>query len=544
MNNMKSKNKWIAVAIMTTMACTPFLSSCGDDEPSKSGSQTTHGTGGNSGGNSGGSTGNGISKTKTYTVRGVSFNMIEVEGGSFIMGATPEQGNEAKDNEKPTHQVTLNDYYIGECEVSIALWSAVMGERPYNTNGEDINYPAYNVSWNDCQNFIGKLNELTGERFRMLTEAEWEYAAKGGKRSKGYKYSGSDNISDVAWWNMGDPWHFSKHHIGLLRANELGIHDMSGGVREWCHDQYAPYTNSQQTNPTGPNATTSALRVCRGGCWESDATECRVTYRSSHSNYGRGKPIGLRLALSTINGIPDIDIPPIKREVFTINGVKFNMIIVDGGSFTMGATSDDEYALDNEFPAHKVTLSTYKIGETEVSRELWRAVMGNDPSIYNSYQSNNLKLPVNNVSWNSCQDFVTKLSQQTGKPFRLPSEAEWEFAARGGKRNRGYLYPGHETIYSSIYYSETIGNVDEQDSNELEIRGFLDNVSEWCADWYGPYSSSAQTNPTGALSGSERVYRGNWSHYRGAFYIPSRSSARFKQNPSKSYENYGIRLAL
>ena len=161
-----------------------------------------------------------VEDSKTYTVNGVSFTMIGVEGGTFTMGATSEQGSDAYDDEKPTHQVTLNSYYIGETEVTQALWQAVMGSNPSYFTG-NLQRPVEEVSWGDCQTFIKRLNKLTGENFRLPTEAEWEYAARGGKESKGYKYSGSNTIGDVAWY--GDNSSSKTHAVKTKQPNELGI---------------------------------------------------------------------------------------------------------------------------------------------------------------------------------------------------------------------------------------------------------------------------------------------------------------------------------
>ena len=223
---------------------------------------------------------------------GISIDMVRVEAGTFTMGATPEMENPFGD-EKPTHQVTLtNDYYIGKYEVTQALWQAVTGNNPSNYKGDNL--PVEYVSWNDCQEFISKLNRITGKTFRLPTEAEWEYAARGGKKSIGYQYSGSNNISDVAWYddNSGD----KTHAVGSKQANELGIYDMSGNVLEWCQDWYGSYSSSSQVNPTG--ATSGSIRVFRGGSWDFDAWACRSSFRNSDSSGTRGNSLGLRLVLS------------------------------------------------------------------------------------------------------------------------------------------------------------------------------------------------------------------------------------------------------
>ncbi len=229
---------------------------------------------------------------QTFTVKGVQFTMIAVEGGTFTMGATPEQGSDAESDEKPTHTVTLSNYYIGETEVTQALWEAVMGNNP--SYFKEDNLPVENVSWNDCQEFVKKLNALSGLKFRLPTEAEWEYAARGGKKSRGYKYSGSNNIGDVAWY--GDNSAHKTHPVKTKQANELGIYDMSGNVWEWCQDWYGRYSSDAQTNPTGP--ATGSGRVLRGGSWRSIAGGCRSSLRCYDSPDYRDDGLGFRLVLS------------------------------------------------------------------------------------------------------------------------------------------------------------------------------------------------------------------------------------------------------
>ena len=240
------------------------------------------------------------SQDRSFTVGGVTFKMIAVDGGTFTMGGTSEQGSDAVSAEKPTHSVTLSSYSIGETEVTQALWQAVMGQKPTSdgsqwssTYGLGNNYPAYYVSWNDCQDFIRRLNALTGENFRLPTEAEWEYAARGGNKSRGYKYAGSNNIDNVAWYydNSGS----QTHNVATKSPNELGLYDMCGNVWEWCQDWYGSYSSGSQTNPTGPSSGNS--RVGRGGCWGRSARECRVSYRYYDTPVSRSSGLGLRLAL-------------------------------------------------------------------------------------------------------------------------------------------------------------------------------------------------------------------------------------------------------
>ena len=233
-----------------------------------------------------------IMAKQTFIVKGVEFKMIKVEGGTFSMGATSEQGSDAYDDEKPVHSVTLSDYYIGETEVTQELWEAVMGSNPSRFTGNNQR-PVEMVSWYDCQEFIKKLNRLTGKEFRLPTEAEWEYAARGGKYSRGYKYSGSNNANEVAWYNSNSG--SKTHSVKAKKANELGLYDMSGNVWEWCNDRYGDYQSNSQTNPTGPSEGES--RVLRGGGWCYFDMGVRVSRRDYLTPGYRHIIIGLRLAL-------------------------------------------------------------------------------------------------------------------------------------------------------------------------------------------------------------------------------------------------------
>ena len=238
---------------------------------------------------------------KNFHIGGVSFDMIWVEGGTFCMGATLEQGDDAYGDEEPVHSVTLSGYYIGKTEVTQALWESVMCSNPSTIQDNDL--PVENVSWDDCQEFIRKLNSLTGQNFRLPTEAEWEFACRGGNNSRGYKYSGGNDIDNVAWntdnsgrktWLRGISGR-RVHHVATKLPNELGIYDMSGNVFEWCSDWYGDYSIHAQTNPKGSDD--GVYRVLRGGSWGINARSCRSSYRSGGSPSFRSSYLGLRLAL-------------------------------------------------------------------------------------------------------------------------------------------------------------------------------------------------------------------------------------------------------
>lgn len=284
----KSTKKWwiiaacVAVAAVVGIVCAKFLS-VGEDMEQKTKPKTEQKT-------ESAPQLVAVEGSRTFTVNGVKFTMVPVEGGTFTMGATSEQGSDANEDEKPAHEVTLSDYYIGQTEVTQALWKVVMGSNPSNFARDNL--PVESVSWNDCQVFIQKLNQLTGKQFRLPTEAEWEYAARGGRKSRGYKYAGGNNIGLVAW--CGDNSGNRTHTVATKQANELGVYDMSGNVEEWCSDWYDGYQSSSQSDPQRPSL--GSCRVNRGGSCYCNAGDCRVSCRTGGAPDDRDYSLGLRLS--------------------------------------------------------------------------------------------------------------------------------------------------------------------------------------------------------------------------------------------------------
>lgn len=249
--------------------------------------------------------------------------------------------------------------------------------------------------------------------------------------------------------------------------------------------------------------------------------------------YTKKAKVGISPTIGKANYTPNV-------KTFYANGVSFEMVEVRGGTFRMGATSEQGSEISDEKPVHSVTLSGYYIGKTEVTQALWQAVMGSNPSYFEGDG-----LPVEQVSWDDCQKFIRKLNSLTGQNFRLPTEAEWEFACRGGNNSRGYKYSGSNYIDNVAWYDGNSGDkthpVATKSPNELGIYDMSGNVWEWCADWYGDYSSGRQTNPKGPYDGSYRVGRG------GSWFIYARfcrSSYRISYYPTFRFNFLGLRLAL
>ena len=647
----------------------------------------------------------------TFTVNGVTFTMIKVEGNGS----------------------DISDYYIGETEVTQELWQAVMdGSNPSEFKGPQR--PVEQVSLEDCQEFVEKLNLLTGENFIVPTQSQWLRAASGGNKSQGYTYSGSNNVGDVAWYK--DNSSNQTHDVKTKSPNELGIYDMSGNVAEWtsgyhgglnkyrfyggafphsednCKVEYYSYNTAdtkandigfrlcvstitnpgqpeepeQPEEPTVPAAPANLVATATGqttisltwnavqnatsynvyngetvvvsgltvtsytvegltagteycynvtavneiGESEHSAEACATTesvptapapptnlvatatgqttisltwnavQNATSYNVYNGETVvvsGLTVTSYTVEGLTagteycykvtavnevgeseasteacaTTEFPPIVVETITVNGVSFNMIQVEGGTFTMGSVYDPLDGITDcadEEPAHSVTLTTYSIGETEVTQELWKAVMGSDsPASAGEYTKKDdyyPQRPAEFMTWGDCQTsyigdcqtFISKLNELTGKNFRLPTEAEWEYAARGGNRSKGYMYSGSNDVGEVAWYSGNLVDVEgktkthdvkTKKANELGIYDMSGNVLEWCNDWYDDdyYGNSPGENPQGPdqaeTSTKHRVSRGGgWGH-EAEF---CRVAKRFSLEQDKCGSNYGFRLCL
>ncbi len=233
--------------------------------------------------------------TQIETVGGLNLEMVLIEGGTFTMGCTPEQGDDCYGDERPAHEVTVSDFYIGKYEITQKQWRKVMGSDPseaYFKGCDDC--PVERVSWDEAQQFIRELNRMTRNNYRLPTEAEWEFAARGGNKSQGFKYAGSNNLNEVAWYDNNSGRR--THPVGQKKPNELGLYDMSGNAWEWCSDWYGRYTPQSKVNPQGPASGTH--RIYRGGGYNSNEVRCRVTNRYLFAPEFSGTFfLGLRLAL-------------------------------------------------------------------------------------------------------------------------------------------------------------------------------------------------------------------------------------------------------
>ena len=576
----------------------------------------------------------------SFTVNGITFNMIFVEGGTFVMGCTSEQGNCYVD-ERPSHKVTLTDYYMGEFQVTQQLWNAVMetntqqqwlttqlsdrehynkinnvhrglGEETINTtfdatlseglirarkrprtnedvlfyaedfknaiqlNAEGDNYPMYFVNYRECELFCSKLTQLLldvlpdGYRFRLPTEAQWEYAARGGKKSKGYTFSGSNSIDEIAWYSENSEK--STQEVGLKKKNELGIYDMSGNVWEWCRDRYSEnyYSNSSATNPKGPEKGTQY--VLRGGSWEQDLWNCRVATRNKDANTTRNTNYGFRIVLEPpekltgsgffgYTGKFSTSRLSSKRNLtFKVNDQKMEMVFVEGGDFLMGCSSENNICDSIEKPIHNVNLFNYYIGKFEITQKLWNNVMGKTLQQQRDSVNSNWEIygegdnyPIYYVSYEECETFCKKLNKLLYKQlpenyeFKIPTEAQWEYAARGGKKGNDFTYSGSNNVSKVAWWVGNSGNksreVGLKAGNQLGLFDMSGNVWEWCRDWFGDnyYKYGSTFNPQGPLSGTQRILRGgSWNLEE--WY--SRVTTRSYYEPDVCSANFGFRIVL
>jgi formylglycine-generating enzyme required for sulfatase activity len=472
--------------------------------------------------------------------------MVFVKGGTFQMGT-----DDVNSNEEPVHPVTLDSFYIGKFEVTQQEWQEVMGSTPYSYKGENL--PAHNISWYMAVEYCNKKSRMDGltpcytgtekniqcnfdaDGYRLPTEAEWEFACRGGLQSRNYLYSGGNNPDEVAWHesNCGD----RIQPVGRKKPNELGIYDMSGNVWEWCWDWHESgyYQKSPPVNPRGPSS--GSLRIYRSGQGPGGQIEwMRSTFRAYTPPTTRTMVLGFRVVKNTEGKRPE------------------NMVLVKGGTFRMGSNEGG----NGEKAVHTVTLGSFYIGKYEVIQEEWCRVMGKNLSYFRGIRS-----PVDSTTWYNAVEYCNKRSRMEGltpcytgsgddivcdfeaNGYRLPTEAEWEYASRGGSLSRNYIYSGsndpNEVGWSAENSFPSSRPVGQQKANELGIYDMSGNVWEWCWDWYDReyYRHSPSNNPTGPASGVRRVMRSGSVHQAS---ITTKSAFRLAFCPHHSYRGLGFRV--
>jgi len=414
------------------------------------------------------------------------------------------------------------------------------------------------VSWEDAQEFIRKLSEKEKVTYRLPTEAEWEYACRAETTTRFYWGDDADDreIGDYAWYygNLVRTKIGTKP-VGQKKPNAWGLYDMSGNVYEWCQDWYADkYPLERQIDPTGPKS--GSDRVARGGCWDGSASYCRSADRGRLSPSDRGSRVGFRLVRTMTNTGPQAPRRPVVtpdagpavspptatlpgaqgEELVNSIGMKFRLI--QPGSFIMGSDKGDS----DDKPVHKVTLTTgFYIGVYEVTQEEWGKLMGSTPSHFKGPKN-----PVESVTWDAAQEFMRKLSQKENLTYRLPTEAEWEYACRAGTTTEYYWGDdaGDRQIGDYAWYDGNSGGtthpVGQKKPNAWGLYDMSGNVWEWCEDWSSAYPADKEAvDPIGAAGGSERVIRGgSWDLYA----LGCRSALRGGSSPSYRFYALGFRL--
>jgi len=620
----------------------------------------------------------------SYSTFGTVSPMLLVKKGSFTMG---DNRGYRDSFETLFHDVELKyDFYIGECEVTFNEYDLFCylteRDKPYDRDWGRETRPVINVSWWDaiayCNwlsdqeniqraydsegNLLDETGNLTDDPanvvgYRLPTEAEWEYASRSGNKSKDYVFSGSENVSDVAWFDLNS--NYQTHEVGMKAPNDLGFYDMSGNVWEWCSDWYDKeyYSKSPLINPY--NSTHGSDRVIRGGSWGSTTTGLRVTDRSGGNPTRAYGDVGFRIArtvpyeeenrspLAPYNPIPsdevvvrattvtlrwdsyDQDDDTMTYDVyfdtnatpttkvsssqmenasdrsdlsygttyywkvvakdskgattegpvwkFTTQDLQTILVLVEKGSFTMGDTWGDGYS--DEKPTHTVTFTyDFYIGKYETTFDEYDAFCNdtgrNKP---NDWGWGRGTRPVINVSWWDAIAYCNWLSVENGLPvayrikgevnegelldssgnvttditevvgYRLPTEAEWEYAARGAKHNSPYKYSGSDNVNDVAWYTANSGNktqeVGKKAFNDLGLYDMTGNVYEWCSDWYSSayYYNTPKTNPyNNSTTGPARVFRGG-----SCFNVATNARVAVRSNnpPYSSINVLGFRIA-
>jgi len=560
-----------------------------------------------------------------------STSMVFIKGGCFDMG---DQFGDGEDNEKPVHEVCVDDFYLGEHEVTQKEWKDVMGSNPSHFNYCCGDFPVETVSWNDVQQYIRKLNDKTGMRYRLPTEAEWEYAAREGGRlvrfGTGKDTIGPDeaNIPTSSNPRSKEPYVRSGVYrkktvpVKSFPPNSLGLYDMSGNVWEWVQDWYDEdyYRNSPKNNPTGPES--GEYRVLRGGSWYILPFDMRAAFRYWGRRGIREVTFGFRVAQDKFQVIDELktmasDISKSEEERKIAERKKTGdergraekkdrqfeekqrlaqdrerkkikekkpkgMVFIKGGCYHMGDSFGDGNG--DETPVHEVCVDDYYLGEHEVTVGEFREFVNetsyrtDSENIDGCYYWTGFewkkdrkkywddpgfpqtdKNPVTCVSWNDTNEFMKWRKRKTNFDYRLPTEAEWEYAAREGGRmvrfstGKNTIGPNDANFDASSKFEKPYSRSGVSKDNPVAVKsyppnslGLYDmsgNLWEWVSDWYDNdyYSNSPKNNPKGPSSGSIRVGRGgSWDNE--PWYV--RTTYRGGFDPSCWKLHMGFRLAL
>ena len=524
---------------------------------------------------------------------GVKLEMVLIPAGKFKMGSKKNpvdpfsniKVEQPPEGECPQHEVTLTKpFYMGKYEVTQDQWFKIMGENRSKEKGRKL--PVTNVSWESCQDFIKILNAKTNGGYRLPTEAEWEYACRAGTTTaysfgdtinpKDANYKGSLNDNEGQGREGFNP--NKPVAVGSYRPNAFGLYDMHGNVWEWCNDFGANYSSGSVIDPGGPEE--GYRRVYRGGSFNYPERVARSSQRSGarqtagRTDMDNTADVGFRLArtpdikagasLTAPKSDPIVITPATKSFLVTPfteakakeaqkevakslqkeveekadlgKGVNLEMVLIPAGKFKMGSPASEKGRRDNEKQYEVTITKPFYIGKYEVTQEEWQAVMGNNPS-----EMKGVILPVTRVSWDDCQEFIKKLNANTNGGYRLPTEAEWEYACRAGTTT-AYSFGDKITPKDANYWESKINKsviVGSYKPNAFGLYDMHGNLFEWCEDWHGEYPFTV-TDLKGPAKGEYRVLRG------GSFFTVAsnaRCSYRLDGSPSVRDSGLGFRLA-
>jgi len=505
---------------------------------------------------------------RTFT-NSLGMKFVWIPPGNFALGSPKEEKLRRADETQ--HKVTLTKgFYMGVHPVTQEQWLALMPAVIGNINqcrfqGEK-NLPVDTVSWDSCQEFVNKLRDKEKKLYRLPTEAEWEYACRAGTTTP--FHFGETISSDQAnfnglnlAYNNGKQgiWRKKTTPVGSFPANAWGLHDMHGNVFQWCQDGYAAYPEKDVVDPQGPE---EELRMLRGGSWASDPQVCRSAFRHKEGFAGHG--VRLCCSLDQTEGKGNgVDKPAAQAEKqpalaqqkdppkdFTNNiGMKF--VWIPPGTFLMGTPKgEDRGQIVYDETQHKVTLTRgFYMGVYPVTQEQWQEIMGNNPSKFKGEKN----LPVDTVSWDDCQEFLKKLRGKDKKPYRLPTEAEREYACRAGTTTPFHFGETISTDQANYDGNHVYGNgkqgvyrgkttpVGSFPANAWGLHDMHGNVLQLCQDWLGDYPHKDVVDPQGPEKGKERVVRsGSW--YGDPHYI--RSAFRHSIKPDFRHDRCGLRVCF
>jgi formylglycine-generating enzyme required for sulfatase activity len=497
---------------------------------------------------------------------GMSLDMVLIPAGKFMMGSTPTEVG--RNSDETQHEVTITKpFYIGKYEVTNELWRNITGMNPPGPIRPN-RVPTTDISWKASQEFIEELNKKTSGGYRLPTEAEWEYACRAGTTTA-FSF-GSTFDKNLSNGDTNIP-----RQVGSYKSNAFGLYDMHGNVWEWCNDLYGPYSIGAVEDPAG--ALNGTNRVLRGSSCQHDKNLLRSASRNNlffeatpemlyYTGFRLVRTVDAKAVIAPTVPSPNLTVIPttgnllvspfteakakevqkevaksfqkeVEEKVNLGNGVSLDMVLIPAGKFMMGSRMQELERQQNE-NQHLVTITKpFFLSKFEVSQDQWQIVMGNNPSFLK-----NPKHPCSNVSWEDCQEFIKKLNASTKGGYRLPTEAEWEFACKSGT-NTDYYFGENLIMSDANYLATTVGTLKPLGSYKPNAFGLYDmhgNVAEFCNDWLADYSNQPVIDPQGPSSGLNRVIRG------GSFNYPMynvRSSRRYSVLPTFKNYDIGFRLA-